>query len=267
MGVDDDARVRADLRRGIPTTFPRLNQISRYRRNESPLSTHSDVHPLDDPIRSSLLGAHARFARTAGRSFRFDPEVAPFLGHPPVIENEDWDDIAELFGPGEIVSLRGIGHQLPAGWELIDQFGLVQLVGTHLETRPYPFAVHLGAGDVPDMLDLVERTKPGPFLPRTFELGTYLGIREAGKLVAMAGERMHPEGWTEISAVCTDPAHRGRGLATELVRAVGHGIRERGEKPFLHASASNENAIRLYLSIGFELRQRSQLTLVRTPAR
>ena len=226
-------------------------------------------HPLDDPIRSSLLGAHARFARTVGRSFRFDPEVAPVLGHPPVLEQSDWNDIVELFGHGEIVSLRGTGHVIPDGWELIDQFGLVQLVGTHLETRPYADAVVLGAPDVPEMLDLVDRTKPGPFLPRTFELGTYLGIRDAdagGALVAMAGERMHPQGWTEISAVCTDPAYRGRGLATELVRAVGHGIRERGEKPFLHASASNENAIRLYLSIGFELRQRSELTLVRTPA-
>lgn len=224
-----------------------------------------DAHPLDDPIRNSLLGAHARFARSIGRSFRFDPEVAPFLGHPPVIEDADWADIAELFGPGEVVSLRGVGHRLPVGWELIDQFGLVQLVGTHLETRPLPGALRLGAADVPEMLDLVARTQPGPFLPRTFELGTYLGSRDAGALVAMAGERMHPTGWTEISAVCTDPAYRGRGLATDLVRAVGHGIRERGEKPFLHASASNENAIRLYLSIGFELRQRSQLTLVRTP--
>ncbi|RRQ29449.1 GNAT family N-acetyltransferase [Rhodococcus sp. Eu-32] len=227
-----------------------------------------DIHPLDDPIRGSLLGAHARFARVSGsgRVFRFDPEVAPFLGHPPVIEAGDWDDIVALFGRGEIVSLRGVGHQVPAGWDVIDQFGLVQLVGTHLETRPYPGAIVLGADDVPDMLDLVERTKPGPFLPRTFELGTYLGVRDGSVLVAMAGERMHPAGWTEISAVCTDPAYRGRGLATDLVRAVGHVIRERGEKPFLHASAANTNAIRLYLSIGFELRQESQLTLVRTPA-
>ncbi|MGA9871618.1 MAG: GNAT family N-acetyltransferase [Rhodococcus sp. (in: high G+C Gram-positive bacteria)] len=225
------------------------------------------VHPLDDPVRASLFGAHARFARPLGRSIRFDPEVSPFLLHPPVVENEDWDDIFRLFGPGEIVSLQGVEHSLPPGWTPVDEFDLVQLVGTRLETRPYPDAVVLGASDVPEMLDLVERTKPGPFLPRTFELGTYLGIRDAGELVAMAGERMHPPGWTEISAVCTAPSHRGRGLATELVRAVGHGIRERGEEPFLHTSGNNVGAIRLYLSIGFELRQRTKITLVRTPAR
>ena len=148
----------------------------------------------------------------------------------------------------------------------METFGLVQLVGTHLETRPFAEAVELTAADVPEMLDLVGRTEPGPFLPRTIELGTYLGVRRDGALIAMAGERMHPPGWTEISAVCTDPAFRGQGLATDLVRAIGHGIRGRGEEPFLHASDANGRAIELYLAIGFELRRTSQLTLVRTPA-
>ncbi|MCZ4079119.1 GNAT family N-acetyltransferase [Rhodococcus sp. H36-A4] len=224
------------------------------------------VHPLDDPVVASLRGKHRRFARTLGRVSRFDPEVAPFLGHPLPMEEQDWKDIRTLFGPHAVVSLRGTGHTLPDGWELIDKFGIVQLDGSGLETRPLPGAVRLGVGDVADMEDLIARTQPGPFLPRTYELGTYLGIREDGALVAMAGERMHPPGWTEISAVCTDPAYRGRGLATQLVRAVGHGIRERGETPFLHASAANVGAIRLYLSIGFVLREESLLTLARTPA-
>jgi predicted GNAT family acetyltransferase len=82
----------------------------------------------------------------------------------------------------------------------------------------------------------------------------------------MAGERLHPPGWTEISAVCTDPDHRGQGLATRLVRAVAAGIRDRGDTPFMHASAANTGAIRLYESIGFTLRRRSAFLLVRTPA-
>jgi predicted GNAT family acetyltransferase len=116
------------------------------------------------------------------------------------------------------------------------------------------------------MLDLVGRTKPGPFLPRTVELGTYLGIRRDGALVAMAGERLHPPGWTEISAICTDEAFRGQGLATRLVHAVAAGIRERGETPFLHASADNTNAIRLYESLGFRLRRSATFLAARVPA-
>lgn len=224
------------------------------------------AHPLDDPIRNSLDGALSRFAIRRGRIMRADPEVSPFLVHPDDLDAQDWEDIAALFGPRTVVALNGPERALPEGWSRVETFGLVQLVGTHLETRRFDDAVELTAADVPEMLDLVRRTEPGPFLPRTIELGTYLGVRRHGALVAMAGERMHPPGWTEISAVCTDPAFRGQGLATDLVRAVGQGIRDRGEEPFLHASAANVRAIDLYLSIGFELRRTTQLTLVRTPA-
>jgi predicted GNAT family acetyltransferase len=129
---------------------------------------------------------------------------------------------------------------------------------------PAPDAARLGAADVPEILDLIDRTQPGPFRRRTVELGTYLGLRSAdGRLIAMAGERLHPAGWTEISAVCTDPAHRRKGLATYLIRAIAAGIRERGETPFLHTSAGNVNAIRLYESIGFVLRRRTDFTAYR----
>ena len=126
-------------------------------------------------------------------------------------------------------------------------------------------AVRLTSVDVPEMLALVERTKPGPFLPRTVELGTYLGIRRDGVLVAMAGERLHPPGFTEISAVCTDASVRGQGLATRLVLAVAARIQERGETPFLHAAGTNTNAIRLYETLGFRLRQRPNFTALRVP--
>jgi predicted GNAT family acetyltransferase len=142
----------------------------------------------------------------------------------------------------------------------------VQLVDDGLAAAPDPEAVRLGPADVPEMLALTERTRPGPFLPRTVEMGVYLGIRREGALVAMAGERLHPPGWTEISAVCTDDAHRGQGLGTRLILAVAHGIRERGETPFLHAAADNTNAIRLYEALGFRLRRRATFLAARVPA-
>jgi predicted GNAT family acetyltransferase len=94
-------------------------------------------------------------------------------------------------------------------------------------------------------------------------MGGYLGVRCDGSLVAMGGERLHPVGWTEISAVCTEAAFRGQGIATRLVRAVAAAIRARGERPFLHAAATNEQAIRLYRSLGFDLRRTVSFTSVR----
>jgi ribosomal protein S18 acetylase RimI-like enzyme len=128
-----------------------------------------------------------------------------------------------------------------------------------------PEAVPLGPADVPQMLDLAGRTKPGPFLARTVEMGTYLGIHSGGALIAMAGERLHLAGWTEISAVCTEPSWRGHGLASRLVLAVAAGIRARGEVPFLHALASNVSAIRLYEELGFRVRQRIMFSAARVP--
>lgn len=197
---------------------------------------------------------------------RYHPDVAPHVGHPDALVDEDWTDLAALLGPSATAALRGFGHTPPPGWEVLDTFGLVQMDGTALDVEPDPDAEVLGAEDVPEILDLIGRTRPGPYLPRTIEMGTYLGFRVDGELVAMAGERLHPPGWTEISAVCTDERFRGRGFGARLVRAVGAGIRARGETPFLHAAQSNTTAIRLYESLGFTLRRQSALTVVRTPA-
>ena len=80
----------------------------------------------------------------------------------------------------------------------------------------------------------------------------------------MAGERLHPEGWTEISAVCTDEDWRGHGLAGRLIQAVGAGIRARGEIPFLHALATNP-AIGLYEKLGFRHRRGILFAAARVP--
>nr|WP_246461873.1 GNAT family N-acetyltransferase [Nocardia transvalensis] len=225
------------------------------------------MHPLDDPVRASLRGAHRRFARWVGRIGRYDPQVAGFIGHPPVLDERDWADLATVLGPGGSSGLRGFGHVPPPEWTVLDELPSVQMDGSALRVAPDPDLEVLTAAEVPEILDLVARTRPGPYLPRTIEMGAYLGLRVDGRLVAMAGERMHPPGWTEISAVCTDPEFRGRGLATRLVRAVGAGIRARGEVPFLHALASNTSAIALYETLGFTLRHRSVLTIVRAPDR
>ncbi|MFD3583512.1 GNAT family N-acetyltransferase [Streptomyces sp. NPDC058683] len=222
-------------------------------------------HVLDNPALASLTGPHALFAERRGRVLRYPVDVSPWLALPDDPGAEDWADLAALAGPGAEVGLAGFRGELPDGWELTMNIAGVQLVDEGMDAVPEPQAVRLGPADVPEMLDLVERTRPGPFLPRTVELGTYLGIRRDGKLIAMAGERLHPPGWTEISAVCTDAAYRGEGLATRLIRAVAYGIRARGETPFLHTGAENTTAIRLYESLGFRLRRRTAFLAARVP--
>ncbi|WP_327394570.1 GNAT family N-acetyltransferase [Streptomyces phaeochromogenes] len=222
-------------------------------------------HPLDNPALGSLTGPHAHFAEHRGRVMRYPVDVSPWLALPDEPDADDWADLAALVGPGEELGLPAFDGGIPDGWDVTFSLDGVQLVDDGLATAPEPEAVRLGPVDVPEMLDLVERTRPGPFLPRTVELGTYLGIRRNGALIAMAGERLHPPGWTEISAVCTDPDFRGEGLATRLTLAVAHGIRARGETPFLHAAAGNTTAIRLYEAMGFRLRRRTRFVGARVP--
>ena len=221
--------------------------------------------PLDNPAWAALTGPHAHFAERHGQVLRYPADVSPFLALPDAPTPQVWDDVAALAGPGATVVIPGAEVTPPAGWEVLDRISGVQLVDAGIPAVEDPEAVRLGPADVPEMLDLVARTQPGPFLKRTIELGTYLGIRRCGLLVAMAGERLHPPGWTEISAVCTDPGYRGEGLATRLVLAVAAGIRARGETPFLHAAGTNTSAIRLYLSLGFELRWEPRFVVVRVP--
>ena len=220
-------------------------------------------HPLDNPVLASLAGPHARHARTQGTAARYPADVSPFCALPDEPGPADWADAAGLVAAGETVLFPAVVAAPPAGWAVIRLGEGVQMVASTLMAEPDPEAVPLGPADVPAMLSLAERTKPGPFLPRTIELGRYLGIRRGGSLVAMAGERLSPPGWTEISAVCTDPAWRGHGFASRLTRAVAAGITARGDIPFLHAIAANTTAIRLYEQLGFAYRRDILFPLLR----
>jgi predicted GNAT family acetyltransferase len=123
----------------------------------------------------------------------------------------------------------------------------------------------LGNDDVPEMLELVAAAQPGPFLSRTVEFGGYVGVRHEGRLIAMAGERMRPDGHAEISAVATHPAHRRQGLGESLVRTVAAGILGRGEIPFLHVATDNSRAIALYERLGFTVRREVAILVVEAP--
>ncbi len=217
------------------------------------------VAVLDNPVWHALSGPQATVAERHGRALRFDPDLAPFAALPDNATRADWDALRELVGPGGMAVVVRDTIDPPDDWELVFGAGGAQMVwdgDRDVTSLPRPAGVDvLTTADVPEMIDLVERAQPGPIRERTIELGTYVGVRTGGALVAMAGVRMHPPGFTEISAVCTDDAYRGRGLASALVARLVDEIVARGETPCLHAVIDNHPAIRLYEKLGFTLRR------------
>ncbi|WP_345799974.1 GNAT family N-acetyltransferase [Microbacterium sp. AZCO] len=235
----------------------------------SPLldSPHADEVVLDNPAWFALTGPHARFAIGGDLVRRYPEDVAPFVAVRTWDDPAVWDALLDLVGPGAEIGLSGFDGELPEGWQFLGGGEGVQLVQTEaLKPRPDDEAIELGAEDAAEMLAIVERNQPGPFRPRTYELGRYIGIRREGRLVAMAGERLHPDGWTEISAVATDADFRRQGLASRLVLDVAFHIQQRGDRALLHAAATNVGAIAAYERLGFALRRRTVFSAIRTPA-
>lgn len=176
-----------------------------------------------------------------------------------------FDALASLAAPGDNAALFLESAVDPGpAWSVTRNVGLLQMVhaGGPLPAPGRPF-LELGGADAAEMLALARLTKPGPFDERTRELGTFLGVREEGVLVAMTGERLRVPGFTELSAVCTHPDHLGRGHARGLMLEVASRIVARGEIPFLHVLPENARAIELYERLGFTKRVLFRLLFVR----
>ncbi len=232
--------------------------------------------PLDNVVWQALTSHQRALAERAGRARRYPPAVSVFAAVDE-FDAEAWADLAELIGPGGHAALFRDQIPLPPeGWEDLRRGAGHQMVLEGLgpepdsgrRTPPERSGLtlrRLTTADVAAMTDLVALTEPGPFGPRTIEMGRYHGYLEGDRLVAMAGERVHLDRYTEISAVCTHPDAQGRGLASALVRRVAGLIIERDETPILHVAAGNDNARRLYEHLGFTTRRMVEFALVQAP--
>jgi ribosomal protein S18 acetylase RimI-like enzyme len=226
------------------------------------------MHPLDNPIWQALSTTHAGFAQTCNSARKFPREVSVLAGFSePTPEN--YASLASLLNPGETIGLfLQAPPDPPPAWTIVSTGPLVQMLYDHSSSRgadgkefrsgkvrsDQPEFIPLTHADVPEMLTLTQLTKPGPFGERTHEMGDYFGIRSAGTLAAMAGERLRLPGYTEISAVCTHPDHLGRGYASTLMEMLMERICGRGELPFLHVRSDNLRAIQVYERLGFRKR-------------
>ncbi len=222
------------------------------------------IHPLDRPVWSALNSGWADLSERSGSAVRLDRDYGPFAA----VDDGAPDGLAALaplLTPGEetwLVETETL-PALPAAMLKLGEARCVQMVAASIDATPPAFEIAaLDEGDAAEMRALAVLTKPGPFRGKTHRLGRFVGVREKGRLVAMAGERMRLDGFVEVSGVCTHPDHRGRGYAGALMRQVAARILAEGDTPFLHAYASNGGAIALYETLGFRTRAEILLTTV-----
>jgi len=221
------------------------------------------INPFDRPVWASLTFA-PDLAEGGGLAKRYRRDVNLFAS----ARDDDGASlaaVADLVTEGESVFvLQAQPIPVPKGMQALRRAqGVQMLAGRAIAAESgADSVVALGDADAAEMLALARLTEPGPFLARTHTMGRFVGIRSDGVLVAMAGERMRFEGGTEVSGVCVHPDFRGRGFARRLSSVVAHAIQQRGDQPFLHAWATNEAAIALYESLGFEIRTEMQVAVL-----
>ena len=224
-----------------------------------------NAHPLDRPVWSCLTGAQAHLAQVRGAAVRIDSAYGPFAAARDVSEASQAALAALVVAPDDAVAIvEPEAWPIPPGLRLERSGKLLQMVAERpsLGDADDPRIVLLGESDAPEMTALALATEPGPWARHTHRYGAFFGIRIDGRLAAMAGERMRPGGYAEVSAVCTWPEFRGQGMAAALIGRVMRGFVARGDTPFLHSYAHNAGAIRLYEVLGFRARRIMALTVL-----
>lgn len=225
------------------------------------------THKLDRPIWSALTTRQADIALRVGEAVRLKPDYGVFAAAADASEASrtalNYLDI----GPEGLWCLEKDAVEPPPGLLVVHHRApCLQMIADHIVAPRPEFEVEkLTEADAPAMLELARMTEPGPFFQHTHRMGDFIGVKAKDLLIAMAGERLRPEGYTEVSGVCTHPDFRGRGYAGGLMRIVAARILARGEVPFLHSYAENAGAIALYENLGFKLRSAMTLTVLAKP--
>ena len=212
-------------------------------------------HLLKNPVYHALLSGDRHLSFGNEKVKYFDEQVSPFAGFEQDY-NKGFSDLYELLPSGRKI-LYAIPSLItePAGWEVAHEIKGLQFVyeaDREIKTQ-FSDVMSLSEIHVEEMMELAKLTRPGPFGPRTIDFGSYFGIFEKEKLVAMTGQRLHVQNYTEISAVCTHPDYSGKGYAYTLLQHQLQIILQQGQHPFLHVREDNERAISLYQRLGFTI--------------
>ena len=213
------------------------------------------MHVLDRPVWNAMTTRQAHLAISDGAARRYRPDVNVFAA-------------TANYSPSALTAVAALA-QLGEMLVILEEAEAPAIPGTRVErvrtvnqmawqgpamSVPSLDYVALGNADAAEMLALATMTEPGPFSTATHLMGDFIGVRENGRLIAMAGQRFRVTGFVEVSAVCTHPEHRGAGLAGKLMRVLIERIVAGGDTPFLHTYPENSSAIRLYETLGFRFR-------------
>lgn len=224
------------------------------------------THALDRPIWTALTTRQADIALRVGDAVRLKPDYGVFACAVDASPEARAALVDLPYTDEGLWCLEKDPVEPPPGLVVHHSAPCVQMIADHVYAPKPPFEVErLSDADAPDMFTLARMTEPGPFFEHTNRMGNFIGVRAKDLLIAMAGERLRPDGYTEVSGVCTHPDFRGRGYAGGLMRIVAARILARGEVPFLHSYADNAGAIALYETLGFKLRSPMTLTVLTRP--
>lgn len=214
-------------------------------------------HILDNPVWNALNTGNKNLGEGTGKVKFYRSDISPFVG----LEDNTHENLLALYeltaGSNDVFvleSARELKIQKP--WTVVNNLPLFQMVymNPKIVKKTDIEIINLSDVHIPQMMELATLTKPGPFRKRTIDFGHYQGIFHDGKLVAMAGQRMHPGSYAEISAVCTHPDFTGRGYAAQLMGNQIKRITDANEVPFLHVAADNNRAVGIYEALGFTKR-------------
>ena len=209
-----------------------------------------------NPIWHALRLKHKHLAVEAGSARRYPADVVPFAA----VARRDraaFRDLHTLLAPNDPVWLADDGGEVGPGLRIESRLPCLQMVLRSGITPPPAAAptfdvVPLTAADAADMVALTDVAFPGFFRAKTHVMGAYCGVRIDGELAAMGGERLRIEHYSELSAICTHPKHRGKGLASSIIWHLVRDHRRDGRVSWLHVGAENLQAIQLYRALGFE---------------
>jgi predicted GNAT family acetyltransferase len=221
------------------------------------------THPLDRPVWNALTSRQAHLAEGDHRALRIGADHGLFAASRDLSSGNLAALTALIPQDGIVGILETCAISAPPGATEVMRGDVHQMMAMQIAAKEPRFdVVALVDADAEEMLALATLTEPGPFFRCTHQLGSFVGVRQQGKLVAMAGERLKLNGFTEVSAVCTHPDWRGRGYAAGLMGIVAQRILARDETPFLHVYAGNSGAIALHETTGFCFRKALTFTVL-----